>query len=349
MKKNPIPIGGAVVANPLEKGDMSSRPQVEIRLEKGLRATKDPRNPYLVKISQVKYPPAPKKPPPPKQPVPTVAQAARTSSKPAQRKAPSRPSPPRKTPPRPRPSAGVTKPPFTRPSEQRLSQAVRGNPSLFEGISEAAGKIPEPLKVLLLFFGITWGIPAARSLFFKAIGKEEMGADGRPTPLSHAFQIGAAAAAGLIAAKTMKDEKMKGVATGLAVTVALARPINDLIERKKPTLPKLLGEPSQAAAPRTFEFEVREPGSNLTNGLGQEVSDLDTDPVLDAILTKRAAQTALPASPVPELPPAVADPMIAPKGEPLFGEETPVIRSSPKPPDFELGFPFGALFDGELN
>ncbi len=347
MRKNPIPIGGAVVANPLEKGELSGKPQVEIKLEKGLRATKDPRNPYVVKISQVKYPPAPRKPPPAPRPVPTVAQAARASVKPAQRKAPARPSPARKTPPRPTPARTAARPPFTKPSEQRLSVAVRHNPSLLDGISEAAGKIPEPLKVLLLFLGITWGIPVARGLFFKAIGKEETGPDGRPTPLSHAFQIGAAAAAGLLAGKAIKDEKMKGVAMGLAVTVALARPINDLIERKKPGLPKLLGEPSQAALPRTFEFDVVSPGSNLTNGLGQEVSDLDTDPVLDAILKKRAEQGAFPQP--AQLPPAVSDPMVAPRGEPLFGEPVPVIRSSPKPPDFELGFPFGSLFEGDLN
>ena len=97
-RKNPLPIGGAVIANPIETAPMSAQPQVEIRLEKGLRATKDPRNPYVVKIAQVKYPPERKKSPiraiPARAPSARAARAARPAKK-AARKTPARRKPSR--------------------------------------------------------------------------------------------------------------------------------------------------------------------------------------------------------------------------------------------------------------
>ncbi len=366
-RPNPIPIGGAVVANPLDTGQMSPQPQVEIRLEKGLRATKDPRNPYLVKISQVKYPPAKRKAPQVVQPPATMGQAAR-AAKPAPKAARKPPAhrPPMHRAPGHGPFPGRPGiPPFTPPSKQ-----VRTNPSLFG--AEAGGKtLPDLLKIAGVLVGVGFGVPVVRQLLLKAMKKDDVGEGGEVTVLSHAIQTILAAAIFGVAEKKIEDPGLKRATQAIALAVALARPVNQAVEKVKPgSSLKFLGEAPAFTRPLIMDFDVIPPGGNLTSGLGQEVSDLDSDPVLDAILKRRAAQRA-PAVPaaapaVPELPPAepdisgsalsgsalsgpgLSEPAVAPKGEPLFGDPVPSVRQSPQPPDpsEDLGFPFGSFVDG---
>ncbi len=363
-RNNPIPIGGAVVANPIETGVMSPQPQVEIRLEKGLRATKDPRNPYLVKITQVKYPPERKKAPqatpiravptPPPHSMTQAARAARPASKAARRPA-GRPQVKR------RPSTGKRLPsrpgfpPFTPPSAQ-----VRHNPALgFDGPGESRKELAgDVLKMTALLVGVGIGVPAARQLILKLIKKENVGAEGQVTGLSHLVQaVLALGIAGLAEAK-IEDRGLRRATQALALAAALARPVNQAISKYRPDSEiSLLGDATQAVRPIRLDFDVLPPGTNLIQGLGQEVSDLDTDPVLEEILRRRAARQVPAAAAAPA---TLSDPQVAPPGEPLVGEVTPPntaeallagpTLSGPQPPTWDdqiSGYlPLGDLVGG---
>ncbi|MEW6777882.1 MAG: hypothetical protein AB1405_16405 [Bdellovibrionota bacterium] len=365
-RKNPIPIGGAVVANPIETGPMSAQPQVEIRLEKGLRATKDPRNPYLVKITQVKYPPERKKASPVRAvpaPAPTPMARAARAMKPAARAA-KRST--RKAPPRRRPSTGTRLParpgfpPFTPPSAQPRHNPLPGFGDFGESKKDLAGDV---LKMTGILLGVGIGVPAARQLILKLIKKENVGPEGNVTGLSHAIQaVLALGVAGLAEAK-IEDKGLRRATQALALATALSRPVNQAITKFKPGSEiALLGEAAPPVRPIRLDFDVLPPGTNLVQGLGQEVSDLDTDPVLDEILRQRAArQAALVAASAPASP-ILSNPQVTAPGEPLVGEVTPPntaeallaspTLSGPQPPTWEdqisAYLPLGDLV-GDLN
>ncbi|MCB0220217.1 MAG: hypothetical protein KDH09_11020 [Chrysiogenetes bacterium] len=353
-RKNPVPIGGAVIANPIETAPMSAQPQVEIRLEKGLRATKDPRNPYVVKIAQVKYPPERRKSATPIRAVPARAPSAKAAraARPAKKAA-------RKAPARRKPSRAPARPgfpPFTPPSAQKHAVA-RHNPlpgfgDFGDSKRELAGDV---LKMTGLLLGVGIGVPALRQLILKLIKKENVGPEGSVTTLSHAIQtVLALGIAGLAEAK-IEDKGLRRATQALALAAALSRPVNHAITKYRPGSEiGLLGEASQPVRPLRLDFDVLPPGTNLIEGLGQEVSDLDTDPVLDEILRQRAAKQ-LPAP--AEAPAILSNPQVTAPGEPLVGEVLPPdtsepLLASPQPPTWDdqvSGYlPLGDLV-GALN
>lgn len=351
-RSNPIPFGGAVVANPIETAPMSAQPQVEIRLEKGLRATKDPRNPYLVKISQVKYPPERKKPATPLRAVPArvpSAQAARAARTAAKAKRPARKAPPRKKPSRAPARPGF--PPFTPPSMQPRHNPLPDFGDFGDSRKDLAGDV---LKMTGLLLGVGIGVPATRQLVLKLIKKDNTGPDGQVSVFSHLVQTLLAFGVAALAEAKIEDKGMKRAVQMLALAAALSRPVNQAITKFKPGSEiGLLGEASEPLRPLRLDFDVLPPGTNLVEGLGQEVSDLDTDPVLDEILRQRAArQIAAPA----EAPAILSNPQITAPGEPLVGEVLPPdtsepLLASPQPPTWDelSGFlPLGDLV-GALN
>jgi len=376
-RSNPIPIGGAVVANPIETGAMSAQPQVEIRLEKGLRATKDPRNPYLVKISQVKYPPERKRTPQatPIRAVPaprphSMTQAAR-AARPAA-KAVRRPS--RRPQSKRRPSTGKRLPsrpgfpPFTPPSAQAGARAhPRHNPSFdFEGGSSRKELAGDVLKMAGVLLGVGIGVPAARQLILKLIKKDNVNAEGQVTGLSHVIQAVLALAIAGIAEAKIEDKGLRRATQALALAAALARPVNQAIAKHRPDSEiSLLGDATQSVKPLRLDFDVLPPGTNLVQGLGQEVADLDTDPVLEEILRRRAGRQTVPAAAPAEapaaLPAGLSDPMVSRPGEPLLGQVGEVmppntaeaLLSGPQPPTWDEALsgylPLGDLVGNGVN
>ncbi len=170
---------------------------------------------------------------------------------------------------------------------------------------------PSLLAVAAATAAVGFGVPLARELILKAAAKEDVGADGKATGLSHIVQTLLAAAVFGLAERQVQDTGLKRAMQALALAVTLARPINEAVQKVKPD--------------SSFKF--------LAEGMPDE--DLLGHQVLfDEIRHSRSRQEQLPAAPLPALPsPKQAAPVV-------IAQEA--VSSDPED---DLGLPFGPLVD----